>query len=309
MSRYIFDKNNPPTTTPLQKINHPLFEQSNIKVWVKRDDLNHSEIQGNKWHKLKLNLAQAVKENNTLITFGGAYSNHIAATAMAGKLMKLTTIGFIRGDELKDQPYKWSSTLITAQKNGMKLKFLSRKEYRNKETIEFKRKLKQDYYNSYIIPEGGTNSLAIKGFVDLADEINQQQKYWTHLYLPVGTGGTLAGLVKYLKPKEQQKIIGIPTAKTYQYLTSDINQYLSRDFYQTWYFQHPKTPLRYGKITPEIQQIIDEFQNRFNIKLDPIYTARMMLEFMLSIKNNELPQDSKVILLHTGGLQGCNHSR
>ncbi len=291
--------------TPLQKINHPLFDQYQIKVWIKRDDLNHPEIQGNKWHKLKLNLVEALKQNkSTLITFGGAYSNHIAATAVAGKNAGLTTLSFIRGDELENNPTAWSSTLTTAHKLGMQFKFLSREDYRQKNSLKFQNQLELDYPNAYILPEGGNNILAVKGFRSLADDINYQHKSWSHLYLPVGTGGTLAGLVKYLNPKLNQKIIGIPTAKSYQYLTKNINHYLTPQSYQDWYFQTPKISLRYGKITPKIQEIIEEFKQHFNIPLDPIYTARMMLEFILSVKNNELPQGSKIILLHTGGLQG-----
>lgn len=291
--------------TPLMPLAHPLFKQHHLQVWLKREDLNHPTIQGNKWHKLKLNLLEAQQQNaNTLITFGGAYSNHIAATAAAGKLFNFKTIGFIRGDELKASPNQWSHTLKTAVANGMTLQFLSRTDYRHKADTDFLARLQTQYPNSYIIPEGGTNALAIAGLASLAKDIKQQCPQWTHLLLPVGTGGTLAGLTKALNCQPHQKILGIPTAKNYAYLQDNINAFLPKEKHQTWSFLPQNYHFRYGKITPEIKGIIADFENQFNIPLDPVYTARMVLEFMTQVETNYFPPQANIILIHTGGLQG-----
>lgn len=291
--------------TPVIPLNSEIFDQKKVQVWMKREDLNHPHIQGNKWHKLKLNLAEAQQQgNNTLITFGGAYSNHIAATAVAGKRLGFETVGYIRGEELAEAKQKWSPTLINAEKNDMQLKFLNRKEYRLKATPAFIKKIEEIHPNAYLIPEGGTNSLAIAGFKSMADEIQQQLPNWTHLFVAVGTGGTLAGLVKHLKPKKNQIVIGIPTANQYEYLIDDINHYLEPHFYEAWYFQTPKLSLRYGKIFPKITQTISNFKTEFNILLDPVYTARMVYEFLQALEQNQIPENAKVLLIHTGGLQG-----
>ena len=158
----------PEKTTPLTQLLSEQFEAANITVYLKREELNHPQIQGNKWHKLRFNIADALKQKRTtLITFGGAYSNHIAATAFAAQEAGLNCIGFIRGQELADHPEKWSPTLVQAAQNGMQLQFISRLAYREKANPETLETLQTDYPDAYIIPEGGSNELAIQGFKGL----------------------------------------------------------------------------------------------------------------------------------------------
>lgn len=292
-------------STPMQAIESSDFAKLDLKVWIKRDDLNHAAIQGNKWHKLKLNLLKAIENNHSpLITFGGAYSNHIAATACAGKKLGIETLGFIRGEELASQPEKWSPTLINAHINGMRFEFLSREAYRNKTTSEFLSQIENMFPNAYIIPEGGSNALAIEGLKPLAEEIQQQCPGWTHLFLPVGTGGTIAGITKYLNPDNHQRIIGVPTALDYRYLEKGINQYLDEQQQHAWEFLPSYFPIRYGSITKEIETYQEYFEKRYQIPLDPIYTARMIAEFYAYLQQEQFPTGSKIILLHTGGIQG-----
>lgn len=221
-------------TTPLTPLNSRLFEEQQIEVWMKRDDLNHPTIQGNKWHKLKYNLLQAKKlGKTTLITFGGAFSNHIAATAAAAKSYGFKSIGIIRGQELAQNPHKWSHTLKNAQQNGMHLEFIDRQTYRNKDSTNYLDTLQNQYPDSYILPEGGTNNLAILGFDELMNDIQQQCPNWTHLFCPVGTGGTFTGLIHFANQTPQKdnpqtkKVIGVAVLKQAEYLIPQIEKWLA----------------------------------------------------------------------------------
>jgi len=324
-------------TTPLTRLYSTLFDEYNVEVYVKRDDLNHPTIQGNKWHKLKHNLQQAkVNKATTLITFGGAFSNHIAATAFAAKAYGFKSIGIIRGNELADSPEKWSHTLKTAHQNGMEFQFVTRQSYRQKENDSYLNELKNRYTNSYILPEGGTNKLAILGFKDLITDLQQQCPNWTHLLCPVGTGGTLAGLSYFTdrlaqtsnQPLEQEKksvsllntniskkVIGIAVLKEAEYLNKQITDWLAQ-----LNSKHSKSPklnqpinwrlltqyhdggyAKTSKLGVKIQQ---EFENDFGIPLDPVYTSKMIFAFYEQLKMHAFPKKSKIILLHTGGLQG-----
>ena len=290
----------PHQTTPLQAIHHPLFSQAKINVWVKRDDLNHPLIQGNKYHKLYFNLLKAKEKNcDTLISFGGAYSNHIAALSLAGKEAGFKTIGIIRGNELENHPEKWSHTLQQAQQNDMQFIFINRQAYRNKNQPTFLTELKSHNPTGFIIPEGGTNALAIKGFQQTVQDINQQCTQCTHIFTAVGTGGTLAGLAEYTD--KQKKIIGIATLKQAEYLTSDIKQLTDQ---QNWQLLTQYAGNGYAKSNDELIKTQGWFENSFGIKLDPIYTNKMVFGFMEELKKGNIAKYSNVILYHSGGLQG-----
>ena len=201
-------------TTQMTQLLSPLFEEQQIEVWMKREEMNHPTVQGNKWHKLKLNLEEAIQQQKTsLLTFGGAYSNHIAASAAAAKQAGLKSIGFIRGEELALNPDKWSPTLKLAHQNSMELHFISRTNYREKNHPDTLKKLQQEFPLAYIIPEGGSNILAVQGFEPLMSDIEIQCPDWTHLYTAVGTGGTLAGLVSFAKPNLNRTILGVAALK------------------------------------------------------------------------------------------------
>lgn len=314
-----------PQTTPLVEIYHNLFNIKNIRVWVKLDYKNHPEIQGNKLHKLRLNLAYLKQQQKTsILTFGGAYSNHIAATAAAGKELKIEAIGVIRGDELKNQYDKWSPTLKLAHKNGMTFKFVSRSEYRLRHNQDYLTYLKTQYPNSYILPEGGTNLYAIEGFKFLMDDIESQNPNWTHLYTAVGTGGTLAGISYYSTPTVNQlsspqisrNIIGVSTIKNGQYLEKDIEQYINQIYEKehglvlkdssvfNWRLLTDYHHGGYAQQTPELKAFINEFESTHEIPLDSVYTSKTFYAFFKELTIGKVPENSQVILYHSGGLQG-----
>ncbi|WP_460187739.1 1-aminocyclopropane-1-carboxylate deaminase/D-cysteine desulfhydrase [Thiomicrorhabdus hydrogeniphila] len=326
-------------TTPLTRLYSTLFDEYNIEVYVKRDDLNHPSIQGNKWHKLKHNLQQAkINKATTLITFGGAYSNHIAATAYAAKAYGFKSIGIIRGNELADSPEKWSPTLKTAQQNGMEFQFISRQNYRQKESETYLNELRNKYPNSYILPEGGTNELAILGFEDLIADLQQQCPNWTHLFCPVGTGGTLAGLsyftnklaqtnmpsleqgkdsISPLNTNISKQVIGIAVLKEAEYLNQQITDWLAQlnnkhskrsKHHQliNWNLLTQYHDGGYAKTSKLGLKNQQDFEKTFGIPLDPVYTSKMIFAFYEQLKMQAFPKNSKIILLHTGGLQGRN---
>jgi 1-aminocyclopropane-1-carboxylate deaminase len=276
---------------------------------MKRDDLNHPTIQGNKWHKLKHNLEAAKgAEKSTLLTFGGAYSNHIAATAAAGQTFGFQTIGYIRGDELADRPERWSQTLHTAQQNGMQLHFLSRSDYRLKTQSDFLEVLSAEHPAAYILPEGGTNQTAVQGFQTLSQTIEFQCPNWSHLFTAVGTGGTLAGLVKFATPNPQRHILGVASLKQADYLIPDIES-LSGVSYNVahspnWRLLTEYCGQGYGQTAPDIEAAQHWFESQFHIPLDSVYTNKMVYGFLQELQSGRLPSGSKVVLYHSGGLQG-----
>ncbi|MBN2864834.1 MAG: pyridoxal-phosphate dependent enzyme [Thiotrichales bacterium] len=299
----VYETENP---TPMVGISNPLFTEYGVAVFVKRDDLNHPIIQGNKWHKLKGNLKHAQQTNkDCLITFGGAYSNHIAATAAAAKQAGLPSIGYIRGDELATHPEKWSHTLINAANNGMQLRFISRQAYRQKESETFLKNLTTEFPNAYILPEGGSNVLAVEGFASLINDIEQQCPDWTHLYTAVGTGGTLAGLIKHAKYRPNRTIQGVAVLKQADYLLPHISEW-SKTETQTvnWSLLTDYHDGGYGQLSSELKAFKTTFETQYQIPLDPVYTTKMMYAFYQELKQGHLPKGSKVVLLHTGGLQG-----
>jgi len=310
-----------PMATPLTQLHSPLFTQYQVKVWMKRDDLNHPVVQGNKWHKLKYNLIQAkLTHKNTILTFGGAYSNHIAATAAAAKDADLQSIGVIRGNELENSPEKWSPTLQVAAENGMQFIFIDRQTYRLKATSDFLTNLQKQYPTSFIIPEGGSNKYAVLGFEDLVTDLYQQCPEWTHIFSPVGTGGTLAGLIHFsnihqlnTKNTSCRTIVGIPVLKNGDYLSNQIQELLSQatdklqvDNIQTvaWKLLTQYHDGGYAKQSNKGRNSQHEFEKEFSILLDPIYTSKMIYAFYDQLKTGKIPKGSSIILLHTGGLQG-----
>lgn len=276
---------------------------------MKREELNHPTVQGNKLHKLKLNIEEATRQQKgTLLTFGGAYSNHIAATAAAAKQVGFKSIGFIRGEELALSPDKWSPTLKLAQKNGMMLHFISRTDYREKNRPDTLKKLQLEFPEAYIIPEGGSNTLAVQGFESLMNDIEMQCPDWTHLYTAVGTGCSLAGLVSFAKLNSNRSILGVATLKNADYLIPYIEQWIiqvaKHKPVNHWQLLTQYHMGGYAKTTAELLQQMPDFESAFGINLDPIYTAKMVMAFYNQLQKSLLKPGSKIVLLHTGGLQG-----
>jgi len=266
-----------------------------ITLHVKREDLIHPFISGNKFRKLKYNLLQAKAEGKTkLLTFGGAFSNHIAAVAYAGKENNIETIGIIRGEELE---FKISEnpTLNFAQNCGMKFEFVTREAYRTKTTLSFIEELKENHGDFYLVPEGGTNSLAVKG----CEEIITPEDYdFTHICCAIGTGGTISGVIN--SAKRNQKIIGFPALKG-DFLSDDIRKFVSNS---NWEVQLDYHFGGYAKINTALIRFINDFYEQTNIPLDPIYTGKMMFGIFDLINKGYFPKEAKILAIHTGGLQG-----
>lgn len=242
-----------------------------MKVLVLHEYQNHPLISGNKWWKLKHNLEQARKEgHNTLLTFGGAYSNHIYATAAAAKENGFKSRGIIRGEEA-DNP-----TLKFAREQGMKLEFISREDYRRKEELKFR--------DAYVIPEGGTNEYAIQGCAEWGRKLLSIDFH--QLYVAVGTGGTLKGLIKGVDG--QREVVGVPVLKNY-----DFEGKLLRDYHHGGY----------AKVTKELLAFCEMMKTEYKIVVEPTYTGKVFWAVFDQIDRGIIDKGTTVLVIHTGGLQ------
>ncbi|HIP48043.1 MAG TPA: 1-aminocyclopropane-1-carboxylate deaminase/D-cysteine desulfhydrase [Lutibacter sp.] len=271
-----------------------------LNLWIKRDDLLHPFISGNKYRKLKYNLEAAKEQNHTtLLTFGGAFSNHIAATAAAGHEFGFKTIGIIRGDELGDdlaKTLKENPTLSLASQNGMQFKFVDRKSYRLKHTQAFIEDLKKEFGTFYSVPEGGTNKLAIKGTEEI---LSDNESNFDYICSAIGTGGTIAGIIN--SAKEQQEVLGFPALKE-NFLHNDIQKYLKGN--TNWELIRAYNFGGFAKISKELVDFINDFKQQTNIQLDPIYTGKMLFGIVDLHKKDFFGKEKKILAIHTGGLQG-----
>jgi 1-aminocyclopropane-1-carboxylate deaminase len=285
------------TPTPIQEIHDPLLDKAKVRVLVKREDLNHPFVSGNKWWKLKYNLQEAIRlKHKTLLTFGGAYSNHLYATAAAAHELGLRSIGIVRGEETSPL----NPTLQFVKEQGMQLHYISREIYRKKNESEFIEQLHYQFGDFYLIPEGGTNGLAVQGVVEWTQTLGDDFDY---LCCAVGTGGTLAGLITGLVG--EKNILGFPVLKGGEFLRDEIKKYLLAD-YRNWNLMTSYHHGGYGKITDPLLQFIRNFQAKTNILLEPVYTGKMMMGVFDLIEKNYFPENSTILIIHTGGLQGWN---
>ena len=273
----------------------PINLPKGISLVIKREDLIHPFVSGNKFRKLKYNLRQAKIENQTtLLTFGGAYSNHIAAVAYAGKENDFKTIGVIRGDELTDK-IDDNPTLKFAQECGMQLVFVSRDNYRLKSAPSFLEQLEQQYGSFYLVPEGGTNALAIKGCEEI---LTNEDTSFDYIGCAVGTGGTISGIINSALP--HQKVLGFPALKG-GFLQDEIRNFVHNDNWELITDYHFGG---YGKVTNDLIDWINQFYEQTQIPLDPVYTGKMVFGIVDLIAKNYFPENAKILLIHTGGLQG-----
>lgn len=278
-----------------QQVILPILEQKKISLYIKREDLIHPFISGNKYRKLTYNLKEAKRLNfNKLLTFGGAFSNHIAATAYAGKVHNLKTIGVIRGEELVD---KWQDnpTLKFAYENGMDFNFVSRAWYREKHTEQAMNQLVKEYGEFYSLPEGGTNALAVKGCEEI---LTQNDRFFDVICTSVGTGGTIAGIIN--ATSQHQKVVGFPALKG-DFLKKDICKFVLNT---NWDLENNYSFGGYGKVNERLIHFINNFKKDTTIQLDPIYTGKMMYGILDLIATNYFKPNTKILAIHTGGLQG-----
>ena len=270
---------------------------SYCELVIRREDLIHKHISGNKYRKLKYNILEAKKQKKTsVLTFGGAYSNHIAATAFSGKINGLKTIGVIRGEEL-GKHIDSNPTLRFAKSCGMELVFIDRESYRNKKNKNFIEKFKSDFGDFYLIPEGGTNALAVKGCEEILQE---EDVIYDYICVSVGTGGTISGIIN--ASELHHKVLGFPALKG-DFLREDIRKFATQnnwDLITDYHFGG------YGKINTDLVAFINDFKSVYKIPLDPVYTGKMMFGVFDLIDKNYFSEHSKILAIHTGGLQGIS---
>ncbi len=285
--------------TPLIEVKDNRFAKNNLKLFIKREDLVDKYISGNKWFKLKYNLIEA--ENlgyKKLLTFGGAYSNHIYSTAAAGKKFGFETIGVIRGEE----HLPLNPTLSFAESCGMKFSYLNRSAYRNKYNPNFINQLKNKFGEFYLIPEGGSNHLAVQGCSEIVKRININFDF---ICTASGTGGTLAGLTLGLN--KNKKAIGFSVLKGGSFLNENVKNLLSgfeKNNLSNWQIILDYHFGGYAKVTNELLNFCLEYKQLHNIEIEPIYTGKMLYGIFDLAQKNFFPKDSIIIALHSGGLQG-----
>ena len=284
----------------IQQIHFSEIEKKGVFLFIKREDELHAFISGNKFRKLKYNLQEAqIQNKKTLLTFGGAYSNHIAATAAAGFECNFNTIGVIRGDELAintEEVIKKNPTLKFASDHNMQFHFVSRTEYREKTTIKFIGELKHKFGDFYLVPEGGTNKFAVKGCEEI---LTEEDRIYDVICTAVGTGGTISGIIN--ASKKHQTVIGFPALKG-DFLKNEIHKYVLNK--SNWSLNNDYHFEGYAKISEELITFINKFKNETTIPLDPIYTGKMLFGIIDLIKKDSFKKGTKIIAIHTGGLQG-----
>ncbi len=273
-----------------------------VEIFMKREDEIHPFISGNKYRKLKYNILEADKqEKKTLLTFGGAFSNHISAVAFAGKEFGFNTIGIIRGDELGvdlEKTLTYNPTLRMADRHGMKFKFVSRSEYRLKHSIAFVKDLKKEFGDFYLVPEGGTNKLAVKGCEEI---LKPSDDIFDVVCCAIGTGGTISGLINSVQT--HQNVLGFPALKG-DFLEKEIKKYTIGN--DNWSLIKDYHFGGFGKVNRNLIEFINRFHDETGIPLDPVYTGKMMFGIVDMIKKGFFVEGTKILAIHTGGLQGIN---
>lgn len=287
--------------TPPQAIQNELTNSGEIRLFVKREDLNHPFISGNKWWKLKYNLEEAKKLGHSrLLTFGGAFSNHIYATAAAANELGFESIGIIRGEET----LPLNHTLSFAKTLGMTLNFVSRETYRKKTEQKFIDDLHSRLGDFYLIPEGGSNQLAVRGCAEFGKQLIGELDF-DYVCLPVGTGATMAGIIAGVG--NSKKVIGFSALKGGDFLVADVKAnlkaYTAIDF-SNWEIMTDFHFGGYAKTTSQLLDFKKSFEMKYDFPLDHIYTAKMMAGIFDLIERGFFEKGSTILVIHTGGLQG-----
>jgi 1-aminocyclopropane-1-carboxylate deaminase len=281
--------------SPLEPLLDDHLHDRGIRIWLKRDDLIHPEIPGNKWRKLKYNLVEATRQGHrSLLTFGGAYSNHIRATAAAGHYCGFSTIGIIRGE----QHLPLNPSLAYAVSRGMRLKYMDRPTYRAKSAPGVIAALRQEFGSFYLLPEGGSNELAVRGCSEIPAEIEMD---FDTICCPCGTGGTLAGIAAGLKPG--QHAIGSSALKGGAFLAHEVAELQQRAFGSrsgNWRIEHTFHFGGFAKKTAELDRFIADFSNRNGLALEWVYVAKMMYGLYALIREGAFDPGSRVIAVITG---------
>ena len=289
-------------STPLQEIQHPLLRKYRVQLYIKRDDLIHPLISGNKWYKLKYNLEQATAQHfKRVLSFGGAYSNHLHALAWAGHKFGFETVGVIRGDLVKPL----NPTLQDATNWGMTLHPVSRSAYRRRDDETFVAEISRAYQPCFVIPEGGANSLALRGCAEIVADVDRQLKSYDYLCVPCGTGATLAGMSTVTRSGVQ--LLGFSALKGYAKFGEDIADMLTKagmPVRNNWQIIDGFHCGGFGKMTAEQVHFMVAWTKETAIELDPLYTGKMLMGLFGLLEGGFFRAGSRIVAMHTGGLQG-----
>jgi 1-aminocyclopropane-1-carboxylate deaminase len=279
--------------SPVHQIQDKLFDEQGLKVFIKRDDLIHPIISGNKWRKLKYLLKQAQTENKIhLVTFGGAYSNHLLATAAAAARFGFKSTGFVRGEEVNND------TLFLCRLHGMNLLFTDRESYRDKPTL-FNKYFSGDT-SAFFIDEGGASALAAKGCSELVDKLTDT---YDHIFCACGTGTTAAGIVNGLSERNlSTQFHGIPVLKNGEFLRNDIDGLLEKP---SNYHLHTGYHFGgYGKVNDELIGFVKQFVASTGILIEPVYTGKMLYALYDLTAKGYFKPGGRILAIHTGGIWG-----
>lgn len=290
----IFDSN---VTSPIERLSPVSIESKSIELYVKREDLLHPTISGNKWRKLKYNLKYAKDSSyETVITFGGAFSNHIYATAAACQAIGLKSVGILRGEFDANNP-----TTNFARSCGMDIRYIDRASYRNKEHSPAAKAILSEYSNHFLIPEGGSNDLAQKGIQELSDEINATD--FDVILVSAGTGATASGILQGIG---KNKHLWVFSSLKSDYLEDEILQKVDSEKHHQLKFINSYHYGGYGKSPRELINFINDFKAQTNVPLDPIYNGKLMAGFSDLAQKDTLSSRKSYLWIHTGGLQGIS---
>jgi 1-aminocyclopropane-1-carboxylate deaminase len=293
----LFDTYAPLVIEPFE---HPLFTEKGLNVLIIRADLVHPLISGNKWFKLKYNLLSARKANlSRVISFGGAYSNHIHALAWSARQLGISSVGIIRGEDVINPMLK------DVRDWGMQLHFVDRASFRKRHDIVWQNELKDEIGDGLIIPEGGSNALAVQGVAELMRDVSHQLPCLDYLLCACGTGGTLAGLVS--AAPSHVKLEGFPVLKGADFLYDDITALLQAagaSALCAWSLDLEAHYGGYGKISKDHKAHWLALEEQFKVILDPVYTSKLLRRFLEKVKQDAYPAGATIALLHTGGVQG-----
>jgi len=277
---------------PIQPLTLKQLSKTGVSIFVKREDLIHPFVSGNKWRKLKYNLLEAeATGKNTLLTFGGAYSNHLLATACAAAMCGFKSKGIVRGEEKSS-----NHMLGLCRTFGMELIYASREAYQDKESLA----AGNDNHETYLLGEGGTNLLAVEGCAEIVTEVNE---FFDHVVVACGTGGTVSGLAKGFAEKfPKTKVHGVSVLKGGDFLIDTVNALAPG--LTNWKIHLDDHGGGYAKTTPMLLDTIKQTASETGILFDQVYTVKMLRACLRMIRENEIQKGERVLLIHTGGLLG-----
>ncbi len=287
--------------TPLIQLQDKILERAGVKLFLKRDDLIHPLVSGNKWRKLKYNLLHAMEQGyDSLLTFGGAYSNHLYAVAAAGAALGFKTIGIVRGEDHQDGE---TPTLRFCKDQGMTIHYVSRQEYRLRHETDYIKKVGNEFGDPYMIPEGGTNILALRGVREMVQETEEQLGSAPDYYaVAAGTGGTAAGI-----RSAGANVLAFSVLKGGAFLADEIEELIDNpkisgklELYTEYHFGG------YAKWKEELMQFIRSFRNKHHIQLEQVYTGKLIYGLFDLIEKNHFRRGTTIVAVHTGGLQGLH---